>query len=84
MFSTTTTASSMTRPMATASPPMDMRLIVSPKSFMKRKVETTVRGRVMAATMVTRQSRRKTRRHRQRAAGWRTLPMASETKPARS
>jgi hypothetical protein len=89
MFSTTTTASSMTRPMATASPPMDIRLIVSPKSFMKRKVEITVKGSVTAATSVTRQSRRKTNRTPTASSppirmASRTLPMASETKPARS
>jgi hypothetical protein len=44
MFSTTTTASSMTRPMATARPPIDIRFTVSPKKRMKRKVETMVRG----------------------------------------
>ena len=77
MFSTTTTASSITRPMATARPPIDMRLIDSPKRRMKRKVETTVSGRVMAETRVTRQSRRK----RRRTITARTLPirMASRT-----
>ncbi len=60
MFSTTTIASSMTRPMATARPPIDIRLIVSPSSRMTRKVGMTVSGSVRAATSVTRQSRRKT------------------------
>src|SRR4051812_13913581 len=49
MFSTTTTASSMTRPMATARPPIDIRFTVSPNRRMKRNVEMTVRGRVSAA-----------------------------------
>ena len=89
MFSTTTTASSMTRPMATARPPIDIRLIVSPKSFMNRNVEMTVRGSVTDATRVTRQSRRKTKSTATASRppmtmASRTLPMASETKPARS
>ena len=79
----------MTRPIATASPPIDMRLIVSPKSFMKRKVEITVSGSVIAATSVTRQSRRNTKRtptarRPPMMIASRTLPMASATKPARS
>ena len=38
MFSTTTTASSITRPMATARPPIDIRLIDPPKIRMKTNV----------------------------------------------
>ena len=46
MFSTTTTASSMTRPMATARPPIDIRLIDPPKSRMKTNVGMTAIGSV--------------------------------------
>ena len=60
MFSTTTTASSMTRPMATARPPIDIRLIVPPNSRMKTNVGITASGSVTAAISVRRQSRRKT------------------------
>ena len=60
MFSTTTTASSMTRPIATASPPIDITLIVSPSHRITRNVVITVSGSVMDATSVRRQSRRKT------------------------
>src|SRR5438477_10240979 len=38
MFSTTTTVSSMMRPMATARPPSDIRFNVSPIQYMKRNV----------------------------------------------
>ncbi len=71
MFSTTTTASSITRPMATAIPPIDIRLIDSPNSHMTKNVETTVSGRVQAATAVSRQSRR----NRSRTTTARAAPM---------
>ena len=89
MFSTTTTASSMTRPMATARPPIDIRLTVSEKNCMNRKVEMTVRGRVRAATSVMRQERRNTKSTTMASIppmrmASRTLAMASATNPARS
>ena len=63
MFSTTTTASSITRPIATASPPIDIRLIDSPNSHMKKNVASTVSGSVLAATSVRRKSRRNDEQH---------------------
>jgi hypothetical protein len=89
MFSTITTASSITRPMATARPPIDIRLIDSPNSFMNRKVASTVSGRVIEAIRVTRQSRRKRRSTSTARAppirmASRTLAMAVATNSARS
>ena len=63
MSSTTTTASSMTRPMATARPPIDITLIVSPSQRITRNVVITVSGSVTEATSVSRQSRRNTQQH---------------------
>ena len=89
MPSTTTTASSMTRPMATASPPIDMTLMVSPSQRMTRNVVMTVSGSVTEATSVSRQSRRNTSRTitaskpPTRIAS-RTLAMAVATNSARS
>ncbi len=88
-FSITTTASSMTSPMATARPPIDIRLIDSPNSSMKRNVAITVSGRVRAAMAVIRQLPRKTMstttasRPPTRMAS-RTLAMAVDTNSARS
>ncbi len=89
MFSTITTASSITRPMATARPPIDIRLIDSPNSFMNRKVASTVSGRVIEAMIVTRQSRRKRSSTMTASAppirmASRTLAMAVATNSARS
>ena len=89
MFSTTTTASSITRPMATARPPIDITLIVSPSHRITRNVVMTVRGSVTEATRVRRQSRRKTsstitaRTPPTRMAS-RTLTIAVATNSARS
>ena len=89
MFSTTTTASSMTRPMATARPPIDMTLIVWPTQRMTRNVVMIVSGSVTEATSVRRQSRRNTSRTiTARIApirmASRTLIIASVTNSARS
>src|SRR2546425_12738802 len=62
MFSMTTTASSMIRPMAIAKPPSDIKLSEPPKSFRKKKVPTTERGSEVAAISVVRPSRRNTKR----------------------
>jgi hypothetical protein len=59
MFSTTTIASSITRPIAIARPPSDIRLTVPPTSCSTKKVPTSVSGSETAAIAVTRQSRRK-------------------------
>ena len=77
MFSTTTTASSMTRPMATARPPIDIRLIVSPNRRMTTNVVITVSGSVIAATSVSRQSRRN--RSRTMTASTPPMRIASRT-----
>ena len=58
MFSTMTIASSMTRPMAMARPPSDIRLIVPPARCRMKNVPTIVSGSEVAAIEVTRQSRR--------------------------
>jgi hypothetical protein len=89
MFSTTTTASSMTRPMATASPPIDIRLMDPPNTRRNRNVGTTASGSVTAAMMVSRTSRRKAirttmaRTPPMRIAS-RTLAIDSATNSARS
>ncbi len=89
MFSTTTTASSMTRPMATASPPIDIRLIDPPNTCMNTNVGITAIGRVMAAMAVRRASRRKimsttTARSPPMRMASRTLSIAERTNSARS
>ena len=79
----------MTRPMATASPPSDIRLIVPPKSHMNANVGMTAIGSVTAAISVSRQSRRNTSstaiasRPPIRMAS-RTLAIDSSTNSARS
>ena len=59
MFSMTTTVSSMMRPMATARPPSDIRLSVSPLQCRNRKVIARVVGMARAEISVARQLRRK-------------------------
>ena len=54
MFSMTTTESSMIRPMATASPPSDIRFSVSPESRRKRKLITRLKGIARAVSSVAR------------------------------
>ena len=54
MFSTTTTESSMIRPMATARPPSDIRFSVSPVRRRKRKLITRLKGMESAASSVAR------------------------------
>ena len=60
----TTTVSSMIRPMATARPPRDMRLSVSPLQCKNRKVMARVVGRARAEMSVARQLRRNASRMR--------------------
>ena len=62
MFSTTTTESSMIRPMATARPPSDMRLSVSPVRCRKTKVMIRLRGMETAVSSVARMLRRNSSR----------------------
>ncbi len=57
MFSTTTMASSMTRPMAAARPPRVMRLKLWPMAQRKRMVMATVTGMTRPATREEVQSR---------------------------
>ena len=57
--STTTMASSMTRPMATAIPPRDIRFSVSPDRSIARKVAINAVGTDSAARIPARASRRK-------------------------
>ena len=64
MFSTTTTVSSMIRPIATARPPSDIRLSVSPLQWRNRKVIASVVGMASAEMSVARQLRRKPSRIR--------------------
>jgi hypothetical protein len=64
MFSMTTTVSSMIKPMATARPPSDMRLSVSPAQCRKRKVIASVVGMASAEISVARQLRRNASRIR--------------------
>ena len=52
MFSTTTTESSMINPMATASPPSDIRFSVSPVRCRKTKLITRLNG--MASAVIKR------------------------------
>ena len=59
MFSTTTIASSMTRPMAAARPPRVIRLKLSPMIHSMSTVTATVTGITRPATIEERQSRRK-------------------------
>ena len=61
MFSTTTTVSSMMRPMATARPPRDIKLSVSPLQCRNRKVMASVVGMASAEMIIVRQLRRKAR-----------------------
>ena len=56
MFSITTTESSMIRPMATASPPSDIRFSVSPVRRRKTKLITRLSGIARAAISVARQA----------------------------
>ncbi len=62
MFSITTTVSSMISPMATASPPSDIRLSVSPVKWRKTKLITRLSGMDKAAISVARMLFRNTRR----------------------
>jgi hypothetical protein len=62
MFSITTTVSSMMRPMATASPPSDIRLSVAPVQFRNRNVIASVVGIARAEMSVARHDRRKANR----------------------
>jgi hypothetical protein len=64
MFSITTTVSSMMRPIATARPPSDMRLSVSPVQYRNRNVIASVTGIARAEISVARQLRRNTSRIR--------------------
>ena len=77
MFSTTTTESSITSPMAIARPPRDMRFNVPPKTFRKKNVPATVKGRLTAATMVMRAWRKK--RNKMTTANVPPMRMASST-----
>ena len=52
MFSITTTVSSMIRPMATARPPSDIRLSVSPVRCRKTKLMIRLKGMESAAMRV--------------------------------
>ena len=56
MASTTMMASSMTRPIATASPPSDIRLSVWWNSFINTKVAASTSGTAEAATTPARTS----------------------------
>ena len=58
MFSTTTMASSMTRPTAAASPPSVIRLKLSPSTRSAMNVTASVAGMTMPATSEVPQSRR--------------------------
>ena len=64
MFSMTTTVSSMIRPMATARPPSDIRLSVSPAQCRNRNVIASVVGMARAEISVARQLRRNASRIR--------------------
>jgi hypothetical protein len=64
MFSTMTIVSSITRPMAMARPPIDIRLMVPPARPRMKNVPTIVSGSEVAAMKVTRQSRRNRMRTR--------------------
>ncbi len=77
MFSTTTMASSMTRPMAAARPPSVIRLKLWPMIQRKRTVTATVTGMTRPAISEERQSRRKRKRMMQ--ASTRPMRMASRT-----
>ena len=59
MTSTTTMASSITRPIAAAMPPSVIRLNVRPASFIATSVRSTVTGMTAIATSVVRQRLRK-------------------------
>ncbi len=54
MFSITTTVSSMIKPMATASPPSDIRFNVSPVRYRKTKLIIRLSGMANAAISVAR------------------------------
>ena len=58
MASTTTIASSITSPIATARPPIDMRFRLWPSSAIGTKVMPRVSGTASAATRPARRSRR--------------------------
>ena len=62
MFSTTTIASSITRPIAAATPPKVMRSKDRPTTYMARNVARTVTGMTRMATNVVPQLRRKAQR----------------------
>src|SRR6266852_5098697 len=62
MFSTTTIASSITRPMAAATPPRVIRSKLSPPRYIARNVASTVTGITRTATKVVPQFRRKANR----------------------
>ena len=64
IFSTTTKVSSMIRPMATAKPPNDIRLSVSPYQCRNRNVMASVVGIASAEISVARQLRRNANRMR--------------------
>ena len=77
MFSTTTMASSMTRPMAAARPPRVIRLKDCPMAQRKRIVTATVTGITRPATSELDQSRRKRKRIMQASTS--PMKMASRT-----
>ena len=60
MFSTTTTAASTRMPMATASPPRDMRLAETPSTRMRIKVASTDSGSIKATVSAARRLPRST------------------------
>ena len=59
MFSMTTTVSSIIRPIATAKPPSDIRLSVSPAQCKNKNVMASVVGIASAEISVARQLRKK-------------------------
>ena len=77
MFSTTTMASSMTRPMAAARPPSVIRLKLCPIAQSTRIVTATVTGMTRPAISDEVQSRRK--RNRMMQARMSPMKMASRT-----
>ena len=79
MFSTTTMASSMTRPMAAAMPPRVIKSKLSPTSHMASTVTSSVTGMTSVATSVVPQLRRKP--HMMSTDSTRPMRMASRTEP---
>ena len=77
MFSTTTMASSITRPMAAASPPSVIRLKLSPMSHSTTMVTAMVTGITSPAISEEVQSRRN--RNRMMQARMRPMKIASRT-----